>query len=151
MFLKKIRNSFLVCDQYKIMQRIVCWFLFMVYKNAYVSSNAKNSFWTCGLFSLLYCQTSCRNPPPLPRILSARCSVSCSLLLHSARAKLFSVGFQLLNWVIFFSVCTPYPSVSATRTPLSSLNLLCCFLDSVSSLEDVVLCHNCEYSHMTLI
>lgn len=42
MFLKKIKNNFLVCDQHKIMQRIVCWFLFVVLRNAHVSSNVKH-------------------------------------------------------------------------------------------------------------
>lgn len=42
MFLKKIKNNFLICDQYKIMPGIICWFLFTVYENSHVSFNAKN-------------------------------------------------------------------------------------------------------------
>lgn len=144
MFLKKIKNNFLVCDQHKIMQRIVCFFV--IFKNARVSSNVKYSLWICWFLS----------PSSLPDfleypiiyfscILVAHCSAPCSLVLLSTAAKVSSVGFRYwIEW--FFSHLHPLSfSISATFYTIEQH-----FLNSVSSLEDIVICHRCEYSHINL-
>lgn len=123
MFLKKIKN-FLVCDQYKIMQRIVCWFLSHVHKNVHVSSNAKNFCWTCWFLQ----------PSSLSDLLEKSISIppaSSLLTVHhlaiwfyiATSVKLFSVDSQLLNWwIVSFGMHSLSFSVSATFTPLSNLS-----------------------------
>lgn len=111
-FLKKIRNNFLVCDQYKIMQRIVCRFLFHVHKNVHVSSNAKNFPWTCWFLQ----------PSSLPDLLEKSISIppASSLLTVQRLAVWFYAALQwncfqwaLNSWIewLFLSVCIPYPSL----------------------------------------
>lgn len=145
-FLKKIKNNFLVCDQYKIMQRIVCWFLFHVHKNVHVSSNAKNFLWTCWFLQ----------PSSLPDLLEKSISIppASSSLTVQRLAIWFYTALQwncsqwaLNSWIEWLFLSSAF------------LILLCVcniytieqpFLGGVSSLKDVILCHNCECSHITL-
>lgn len=95
MFLKKIKNNFLVCDQHKIMQRIVCFLSsskMLVYppcKTLPLNLLISLAFFTSRLLEVPYIHFSC--------ILVAQCSAPCSLVLYSTAAKLFSVISQLLT------------------------------------------------------
>lgn len=144
--LRKIKNNFVVCDQYKIMQRIVCWFLFVVYRNAHVSSNAKKTHPEPASFSsVLHCWTLEKSIfiAPYPHL---------SLLSTLPSGFTQHCGVTVLSGL-------PVPKLNDFFFPqAASLFLLCLcsiytieqpFLDSVSSLQDVFLAVT-ESNHITL-
>lgn len=136
MFLKKIKND-LVCDQYKIMQRIVCQFLFF-FKNACISSNEKAPSEPAGSSSLLHTARLGEIHICCLCILIAQ-KLQSGSTQHCTEAALNGLPVSALNGFsqsTFLSSCLC--NIYTSEQP---------FPDNVSSLEDTVLCHNCEQSH----
>lgn len=99
-----------------------------------------------GFSSLLPCQTSWRNPYPFP--LHPHCSLFNALqsgfTQHFSETVFSGLSIPELNdcffrsaFLILLCVCNIY----TIEQP---------FLGGVASLKDVILCHNCECSHITL-
>lgn len=144
MFLKKIKNNFLVCDQHKIMQRIVC----------FLSSSKILVYPPCKtlplnlLISLAFFNFQISWSTLYLFFLHPRCSVLSTLqsgfIQHCSETFLSELSVTDLN-DFFLSLHPLSFSISATFYTIEQH-----FLDSVSSLEDVVICHKCEYSHIDL-
>lgn len=70
------------------MQIIVCWFLFIIFKNAHVSSLQYKKL-PAGFQAFITARLTGETDIHCPYILTAHCSAPCSLVLHSPAVKLF--------------------------------------------------------------